>query len=245
MSATLSAIWRHPIKSVGREGLDQVALEAGAWLPFDRLWAVEHDAAKATPGWRPKANFLRAVTGPALMAISARWDAPHLTLHHPDRSSITLDPDNPDSTGFIDWIGPLWPQDQPRPVRIVRAGGAHLSDVPNPWVSVHTTASHQALEARAGRALSIHRWRGNLWIDGTGAWDEFDWIGRKLRIGAVTLRVLERIGRCKATMANPDSGERDVDMLDLLRRGGNQDFGVYAEILSGGTMSLGDRAEVA
>ncbi len=245
MSATLSAIWRHPIKSVGRESLGQVPLDAGGWLPVDRLWAVEHAGAKAADGWRAKANFLRTVTAPALMAVTARWNDPHLTLEHPARGQITLDPEAPNSAAFIDWIAPLWPEDQPPPLRIVRAREAHLTDVPNPWVSVHTTASHRAVEARAGRPLSHHRWRGNLWVDGTSAWQEFDWIGRDLRIGAVTLRVHRRISRCKATMANPESGERDVDTLDLLRRGGDQDFGVYAEVLSGGTISLGDRVEGA
>ena len=28
--------------------------------------------------------------------------------------------------------------------------------------------------------LSIHRWRGNLWVDGWAPWAEFDWIGQDI-----------------------------------------------------------------
>lgn len=43
MTATVTEIWRHPIKSHGREPLESVTLEAGKALPLDRLWAVAHE----------------------------------------------------------------------------------------------------------------------------------------------------------------------------------------------------------
>ena len=57
--------------------------------------------------------------------------------------------------------------------------------------------------------------------------------------------MLERTGRCRATDANPESGERDVEMLDLLKRTvGHTDVGVYAQVIRGGHVSLGDGAEL-
>ena len=44
-------------------------------------------------------------------------------------------------------------------------------------------ASLADLSARMGHDLSIHRWRGNLWLDGAPAWEEWNWIGRRLQIG--------------------------------------------------------------
>jgi uncharacterized protein len=44
---------------LGREELAGVTLTPGQWLPFDRLWAVEHADARPGEGWRAKANFLR------------------------------------------------------------------------------------------------------------------------------------------------------------------------------------------
>ncbi|MGI9393180.1 MAG: hypothetical protein ACR2OY_00900 [Boseongicola sp.] len=49
--------------------------------------------------------------------------------------------------------------------------------------------------------------------------------------------------RCKATMANPDTGRRDLDTLGLLDDLGHQEFGVYAEVIEGGTLSVGDAVD--
>ena len=46
MSGVLKDIWRHPLKSHGRENLQSVKLSVGQSLPWDRHWAVAHDSAK-------------------------------------------------------------------------------------------------------------------------------------------------------------------------------------------------------
>ena len=75
MTAVLAQIHRHPIKSHGRESLAAVALGAGAGLPWDRHWAVAHDASRADgSAWAPCANFSRGSKAPSLMAINARLD---------------------------------------------------------------------------------------------------------------------------------------------------------------------------
>ena len=45
-------------------------------------------------------------------------------------------------------------------------------------------------------------------------------------------------------MANPETGKRDVDTLDLLNELGHQEFGVYAEVIDGGEIALGDTVSV-
>ena len=57
-------------------------------------------------------------------------------------------------------------------------------------------------------------------------------------------RVTERIERCKAPHANPDTGRRDIDMLATLRSWDHQDFGVFAEVLEGGDIRAGDPVTV-
>ncbi|MGI1663986.1 MOSC domain-containing protein [Palleronia sp. KMU-117] len=247
MTVRLAQIWRHPLKALGREGLSEARLEPAKWLPFDRLWAVEHAAAKPGDGWRPKANFLRGVSAPALMAVTARLDevARRLSLDHPEAGRVEIAPDDPrDWPMFLDWLTRIWPADLPAPTAVAAARDAHLTDVPEPWISINGLSSHRAVEGRVGHPLSIHRWRGNLWIDGLAPWEEFEWPGREIRIGAAVLRVEERITRCKATMANPDTGRRDVDTLAALRSWDHQDFGVYASVVEGGKVRPGDKVEV-
>ena len=248
MTAWLAHIVRHPLKAIGREELPAVTLSPGGWMPFDRLWAVAHASAKLDGGWGVKANFLRGVTEPALMAVTASLDTAEmrLTLDHPVAGRIVIRPDDPGETAvLLDWLARLWPADLPAPVGIYRAGAAHLTDVPDPWVSINNHATLRAVGQRAGAELSMHRWRGNLWIEGLAPWEEFDLVGREIRIGDAVLAVRERITRCKATMANPDTGRRDLDTLGALQSWDHQDFGVYAEVIRGGDIATGDPVRVA
>lgn len=248
MTARVAHIFRHPLKAIGREELPRVSLAAGRWMPWDRVWAVAHHRARIEPdAWAQKANFLRGVTEPRLMAATARLDeaAGRLCLAHPDAGALDIRPDDAaDTPVLLDWLSRIWPADLPAPAHVYRTSQAHLTDVPDPWISVHNLATHRAVEQRVGRPLSIHRWRGNLWIEGLAPWQEFEWLGREIRLGGATLRVEERITRCKATMANPETGRRDADTLAALRSWDHQDFGVYAVVVDGGDVARDDPAGV-
>ncbi len=247
MSVTLARIVRHPLKSIGREDLEAIELAKGAWMPMDRVWAVAHDRAKLTGDWAKKVNFLRGVTEPRLMAVTSVWNAKEktLTLSHPEAGDLAFSPDDPGETPrLLDWLSRIWPADYPAPTGIYRAADGALTDVPGAWLSICSRASNRALSQRIGQELSPHRWRGNLWLDGLAPWQEKEWVGKDIRIGDVTFRVHQEITRCKATMANPDTGRRDADTLGALRDLGHQEFGLYAEVISGGTLTLGNSAEV-
>jgi uncharacterized protein len=244
MTATLAHICRHPIKSHGRESLVSVLLSGGQGLPFDRHWAVAHDAAKLVAGWNPCVNFARGAKASGLMAISARLDEATgtVTLTHPAKPDLTFQPDDADDlVRFLDWVRDLNPADRAQPVQIVK-GGIAMTDTDFPSVSIFGLASNSDLSARMGQDLSPNRWRGNLWLDGLAPWAEFDWVGRNVQIGGAVLHVQERIVRCKATSANPNTGQIDADTLGALQGGfGKQEFGVYARVISGGMVAIGDR----
>jgi len=244
VTARLARIVRHPLKAAGWEEIAGARLDAGRALPFDRVWAVATEGAKLDGGWGPKQNFLRGVAAPALMAVRCRLDEAEgrLTLTHPEAGEIAGRPDEPaEAAALVDWLRPLWPANRPAPAAILRAGAQPFSDVPAPYVAVLNLASNRALGARLGRDLSIHRWRGNLWLEGLAPWEEFDLVGRTFRIGAAELTVEARITRCKATEANPETGRPDADTLGALERAyGHEDMGVYATVTGGGPIALGD-----
>jgi len=243
----LAHIDRHPVKSHGREELASVLLSAGRCLPFDRHWAVAQEGAALAPGWNPCQNFSRGAKSPGLMAISAQLDeaAGRVTLTHPDRGAITFAPDDPaDLPAFLNWVAPLVAEGRPAPARIVAAGRG-MTDTPFESVSILSLASLRALGQRMGREMARDRFRGNLWVEGTAPLEEFDWIGRELRIGGARLRVVEPITRCKATEANPKTGRRDAPTLSALETAwGHRDFGVYAEVVEGGLVATGDVLEL-
>lgn len=249
MSAWLARIRRHPIKSVGGEDLDRITLMPARRLPGDREFAVVTEAgernarASQTDGepdrWLPKSCFLRGVSAAPLQAVSGGWVGERIALRQPSLPELVFDPET-DGARLIDWLRPLWPEDAPAPSRLVR-GAAIWTDSKWPWISILSLSSLADLEARTGRKFGLHRWRGNLWVDGWEAFAERALIGQIIRIGSVELRVTDQIGRCEATCADTNTGQRDIDMIAALEQHyGHSDFGIYAEVVSGGDIATGD-----
>lgn len=246
MTASVASLWRHPIKSHGREELDRVTLTAGQTMPWDRTWAVAHQASKATnEAWSPCAAFTRVARAPALMAITCALNeaTETVTLRHPDRPDLTVQPDA-EAQVFLDWVAPLMPAGRAAPARLVRVPGRGMTDSDFPSVTLCNLASHRAVEQRLGRRLSIHRWRGSIWIDGLDLWQEFEWLDRDVRVGETVMRVRERTDRCPAITANPETGIRDFDVLGALEHWGHTDFSVRAEVVQGGIVSVGAPVKV-
>ncbi len=248
MTARLAQICRHPIKGHGRENLASVRLLAGQCLPWDRHWAVAHDAAKLVEGWNRCANFARGAKAPALMAITSTFDEALgvVTLRHPERGTIAFRPDDTaDLPRFLDWVRPLNPADRAQPAAIVTAGRG-MTDDPAETLSILSTASLADLSAKMGTPLSVNRWRGNLWLEGAAPWAEFDWVGKRLAIGGATLEVTARITRCSATTVDPETGRVSAPTLAALQENyGHQDFGVYAMVVESGPIAVGDEWRLA
>lgn len=242
----IAQLVRHPIKSAGYELVAEAQLTEGAAFPFDRVWAVAHAAARLTDPvtWAPKLQFLRGWGAAELMAISCRSDPERgqVTLSHPKRPMTTFRPDDPaDAARLVDWLRPLWPENRPEPARVIRVPGQALTDQDQPLVSINSVASLDDLSARLGQPLSPHRFRGNIWVKGWAPGAELDLIGQEITIGAARLRVEEPIGRCRATGANPETGEQDVDTMGALEAHyGHTDFGVFARVISGGRIAVDD-----
>jgi len=245
-TARIRALWRHPIKGHGREMLEAVTLAEGQTMPWDRRWAVTHEATQADGSeWAPCANFSRGAKVPALMAITSRTDETMgtVTLSHPDRPDLHFDPET-EAQAFLDWMRPLMPETRAQSTGIVRAPDRGMTDSEFPSLSLINLASNADLAMFLGTDLSPQRWRGNIIFDGALPWVEDGWIGHTLTIGTAQLLVREPIIRCRATTANPDTGARDLDTLGALDRlRGKQEFGIYAEVTRAGTVAVGDTIE--
>ena len=247
----VAKIWRHPIKSHGREVVERTTLVAGEAMPWDRTWAVTHDFTKHNPsnGWIMCRNFMIGTRTPALAGIWAELDeaTETITLTHRDLGTLTIQPDAPAaSEELANWTSPLINAGAPQPKSLVRTrGGRGWTDTDFASVSLMNFASHAAVEKKLGQALEIERWRGNFWLEGLEPWEEESWLGKDVRLGHARLRICEPIVRCMHTSANPVSGVRDADTLGALENGwGHKNFGVYAKVIEGGEVSTGDTLEV-
>lgn len=248
---TVTSLWRHPIKSHVREAINTVTLSSGQTMPWDRTWAVTHGKSgfdPQDPTWVGSRNFMVGTLTPKLAGLWAKLDEATrtVTLSHVDLGNLTFRPDAAeDVQRFVTWVAPLCPADRLVPDGIVAVPDRGMTDSKFPSISVMNTASHTAVQEALKSALEPERWRGNIWLDGLDAWAEFDWIDHDVTIGGAVLRMRERIKRCMHTASNPHNGVRDSDTLGVLRgQFGHQDFGVYAEVITGGEISLGDKVEV-
>ncbi|QFU07675.1 MOSC domain protein [Rhodobacteraceae bacterium THAF1] len=241
----VAGLTRHPIKGIGSEALDRITLNAEKPMPGDRVWAVSHDQHPGRDGWRPRRDFLVVASGPSLAAVTAKSDGGRITLTHPDRPDAQFDlPD--DEAALLEWVTPLWPKDRPSPQKLHRAPfSTGMPDNGIASLSILTQSSLDALSAKVGQTLDARRFRGNVLLNGTEPWAEFEWIGKRIQIGDAVLDVIEPIERCRATEANPETGERDANTLGALRDGfGHQDFGVYARVVQSGEVAVGDPAVI-
>jgi hypothetical protein len=134
------------------------------------------------------------------------------------------------------------------PLRVVAAPGHAFADAcrkpkatTDQYVSLINRASLAALEAAMGVPIDPIRFRANIYFDGPSAWSEHDWIDSEIAIGAARLRVISPITRCAATQVNPATAERDLDIVTALGHSfDHTKMGVYAEVVAGGEVAVGD-----
>lgn len=249
MTGTLAQIWRHPVKAHGFEALLQSDIVAGETLPWDRIWAITHEASKPTDGsWTRCSNFSRGAKAPSLMAIAALLDEndQRLLLSHPDRPDLNFYPDKPEDVArFLDWVRPMMPSDRAASTGLVRATDQGMTDADQPYISLGNLNSLKALSDKVGEPSDPRRFRINFWVDGFDAWDEFNWLDRTIQIGDLVFKAKARITRCKSTMANPDTGLRDADTLGALEQGwGHSDFGINLLAKSTGKLKVGEKVSL-
>lgn len=94
--------------------------------------------------------------------------------------------------------------------------------------------------AVAAFGRDVRRLRPNLLIGGVEGLDERDWPGAELHINDVIVRVDSLRSRCPMTTVDPDTLERDPEVLrDIGRRFAGR-IALNADIVRGGRIRLGD-----
>jgi uncharacterized protein len=129
--------------------------------------------------------------------------------------------------------------------RVVQADGHSFSDVAAKCLHIVNLATVRDLERAVGKALNPLRFRANVYIDGLAPWEEFRWLDKDIEAGGARLAVFKRTVRCDATNVDPATGARDTAIPAILQRTvGHSDLGIYAKVMQGGVLAVGDRIAV-
>src|SRR4029077_1633766 len=245
--AVLKTIYRYPVKGLSPEALPRVRLEPGQTLPADRRYAIENGPSgfdPAAPSYLPKSRFLMLMRNERLAQLDTGYDDATQTLgiRHGGREAARGDLSTGEGRLAIEaFIRRFMPDELRGPPKVLQADGHSFSDVAAKVVSLINRASVAAIETMVGAPVHHLRFRANLYVDGWPAWHEFDLLGQEIAIGDARLKVAKRITRCAATAVDPDTGVRDLAIPDtLLRKLDHADCGIYAQVIAGGEIEVGD-----
>jgi uncharacterized protein YcbX len=248
----VAELWRHPVKSLQGEPLDEAVVEDSG-LSGDRRWGV----VDCETGM-----VLTAKRVPSLLLASARLSGTGVELRLPD-GDVLLAPSEHADDVLSKWLG--------RQVALVHAESVDAVrseffqdaiDETSPVVSwtlppgrfvdarpllVVTTAS-----LRQGRALhpdgawETRRFRPNIVVDvEDDGWVEDRWCGRAVGIGTAVVRPVVPCERC-TMVTRPQPGlDRDLDVFKTLARHHGKTFGVWTNVQIPGVARVGDEVTLA
>lgn len=244
---SVKSLQRYPVKGLSAEPLSEVRLERGQTFPADRAFAVENGPSgfdAAAPAWFPKIKFLCWMKNPKLARLHSRYDEASGTLTvRSEAGSASGDLATPEGRKTIEtFLSAFMGEEQRGPLKILSAPDHSFSDVASKVVSFINLASAEAIGRAAGAAIDPIRFRGNVHVAGLDPWIEATWVGRRFRVGReAEFRAVKTIQRCLATHVDPARGVRDVDVMGTIRAlRGDMDCGIYAEVVTPGTIRAGD-----
>ncbi|MEA2868218.1 MAG: uncharacterized protein QOE39_2933 [Bradyrhizobium sp.] len=245
--AQIASIYRYPVKGLSPEPLPRVALTVGQPLPADRRYAIENGPTgfnPAAPQYFPKSYFLMLMRNERLAGLQAHFDEKSnvLTVRKEGEATVCGDLETTEGRAAIEaFFAANFASELRGPPKVLSGGGHSFSDVAKKVVSVVNLGSVAAIEDVVGQPVHPLRFRANLYVSGWPAWHEFELLGQILAIGDTRLKVVKRIVRCAAVNVDPRTAARDLDIPHtLMRRFGHADCGVYAEVIAGGAISVGD-----
>lgn len=245
--AKIASIYRYPVKGLTPEALPTAVLQPGQTLLADRRYAIENGPSgfdPAEPKWLPKPHFLMLMRDEWLAGLRTRFDdASHvLTIRHNGKVVAEGNLETAEGRAAIEgFFTTAFPSLIKGPPKVLSGRDHSFSDVARKVVSIINLASVRAIENMVDRPVHPLRFRANLYVEGWPAWHEFDLLDRTIAIGGVRLKVVKRIVRCAAVNVDPDTAERDLSIPQaLMRRLGHNDCGIYAEVITGGSIAVGD-----
>jgi uncharacterized protein YcbX len=248
----VASLYRYPVKGLSPEPLPRVALGVGQTLPADRRYAIENGPSgfdPAAPAWMPKSCFLMLMRNERLAGLQTHFEdhGNLLTIRDDGKVAARGDLETPEGRAAIEaFFATNFAHELKGPPKLLSGGGHSFSDVAKKVVSIINLGSVAAIENIVGQPVHPLRFRANLYVSGWPAWHEFELLGQTLAIGDARLKVVKRIVRCAAINVDPKSAARDLDIPPtLMRRLGHADCGIYAEVIAGGTIGVGDAIAMA
>ena len=223
----VESLWRYPVKSLLGESLGGFAIDSRG-VSGDRLYAVSNSHGKYGSG--KDTRRFRRIDG--LFSMSAETTENGISITFPDGSVL---PGNAPS------INNILSQTLGQNVTLTKED--EVSHFDDGAIHILTTASVSLLHEKLPHSgVEPSRFRPNIVI--ASQFQDQELLGNVINIGAVSLEVTHRTERCRMITIDQPGLESRPEILKAVSQDFGLDFGVYAKVLSVGSVSVGDRVEL-
>jgi uncharacterized protein YcbX len=247
----IESIYRYPVKGLSGEKLDRVVLTVNGVVPGDRAYAFARAGVlfnSDSPSYLPKTNFLALVRDEKMASFDTLFNplTQLLTIFQNEclmiEANLASEKDCEEVAIFFQNNLGLSPDHRPNVVRATDdSKGFSFSDVPEKAISFINLATIRELGKKIGKKINPMRFRANILFESNNAWQEFDWLNREIQIGGAVLYVFAQTQRCAATMVNPLTASRDINIPKALQENfGHINMGIYAKVIKDGEINTGD-----
>ena len=245
-------LWHFPVKGFGGSQMPLVKLRQRGYFPNDRQFAIsignERTAAARNGTWFRKAHFLQLMSHELLAEYSCRYDdaKPRLELLHHGATCLSIDPAQPtDCQRFENFFFTLLGSKLRGKPRLMTMKHQAYSDQSTALISIASNALIDAFADATNTKPDSRRFRVNIIIDGDTPFAEETLIGTTLRCGDALLLVKEPVGRCAAINVDPATAKRNSeDYVRFMKAHfGHSNLGIFAEVINGGIIRVGDRLQ--
>lgn len=255
----ISACYTYPVKGMTAHAVDSLQLAPGQSVLGDRAFVFAFGNADVIGehGWVSKRQSVTLLNTPYLALVEAGWDPDQrvLSVSLGEQSKSAQVDDPAARVEIAEWFtdlvlglpqNPLSGRPEREPLRLLGDGESRFTDRGPTQISLGASSSLADLSNHAGVDVDFRRFRLNFEVDEIDAWGELDWVGKQLTVGPdVVIDVTAPIQRCNAINASPVGEGRDVELMQVLQRAyGHLDFGIEANVLEGGNISVGDEVAI-
>lgn len=222
MAISVVSIRRYPVKAMGGESLESVAIDERG-LAGDRAWAVRDSDDRLACG----KNGSRFVRRDRIFEYSARTTEAGVEILGPAGTWLAGD-ERADAALAADFDAD---------VRMATEGDVkHFDDSP---VSVIGTATLEWCARELGVDADPRRLRVNLVVDTQRPFEEEEWDG-EIRIGDAVFHTIKRVTRCRTIDQEQDGVDGRTSWLKALGETRDLKAAVYLGVTEPGVVSVGD-----
>ena len=257
MDCFVSSINYCPVKSLSYQSINSCNIKKDLGMLNDRIFAfsrgVELDKAKLmekNPNERKLNLLLTLKNSPVLNKYNFIYSNKKLSLTLNNKELIKISTDNEEETLLLsNKLTELEPS-LVRPILFLKNSEfpffdtTHSNNIFNS-ISLINLNSIKDFEKKINKKVEFQRFRANFYVDGIGAWEERNWIGKIIKINNTSFKVEKNIPRCVAINLKPKTDDNSLNLLQSLKKTYNHfDMGVYLHALEDGKVDLGNKVKL-